>query len=187
MDIEIGAEARDKAFNRQVAITVVALSIFMGLAGVKDGNIVQAMQQAQSERASTPGTSTRPPRPNFHIDETGAEPDAADGADGRPARGWRGPGRDAEAAGRNRQVPSGESVPEGQGRSGSRRSTTPSNVHDDQFDAADAADLDRRVDRGRAAAAGRDPGGAVGVVGLRVRRGDGPGRLPGLEPGTRPS
>ena len=39
MDIEIGAEAKDKAFNRRVAITVVALSIFMGFCGVKDGNI----------------------------------------------------------------------------------------------------------------------------------------------------
>ena len=29
MDIEIGAEAKDKRFNRRVAITVVVLSIFM--------------------------------------------------------------------------------------------------------------------------------------------------------------
>jgi hypothetical protein len=50
MDIEIGAEAKDKWLNRAVAITVVILSIFLGLAHVKDDNIVQAMQQAQADK-----------------------------------------------------------------------------------------------------------------------------------------
>ena len=40
MDIEIDAEAKDKRLNRLVALTVVVLSIFMGLGQVKDGNIV---------------------------------------------------------------------------------------------------------------------------------------------------
>jgi hypothetical protein len=48
MEIEVSAEAKDKALNRRVAITVVVLSVFMGLAGIKDGNIVQAMDQAQA-------------------------------------------------------------------------------------------------------------------------------------------
>lgn len=48
MEIEVSAEAKDKALNRRVAITVVILSVFMGLCGIKDGNIVQAMAQAQS-------------------------------------------------------------------------------------------------------------------------------------------
>lgn len=48
MDIEVSAEAKDKRLNRRVAITVVILSVAMGLGNIKDGNIVQAMAQAQS-------------------------------------------------------------------------------------------------------------------------------------------
>ncbi|MEP9359381.1 DUF4337 domain-containing protein [Sphingomonas sp. KR3-1] len=48
MEIEVSAEAKDKSLNRKVAITVVVLSVFMGLCGIKDGNIVQNMQAAQS-------------------------------------------------------------------------------------------------------------------------------------------
>ena len=69
MDIEIGAEAKDKAFNRRVAITVVALSIFMGLCGVKDGNIVQSMQQAQSNSVDAWG-EYQATKTKLHIDET---------------------------------------------------------------------------------------------------------------------
>lgn len=47
MEVEVSAEAKDKRLNRRVAITVVILSVFMGLGNIKDGNIVQAMQQAQ--------------------------------------------------------------------------------------------------------------------------------------------
>lgn len=69
MDIEIGAEAKDKSFNRRVAITVVALSIFMGLCGVKDGNIVQAMQQAQSDSVDT-WNEYQATKTKLHIDQT---------------------------------------------------------------------------------------------------------------------
>lgn len=48
MEVEVSAEAKDKRLNRAVAITVVVLSVFTGLCGIKDGNIVQAMQAAQS-------------------------------------------------------------------------------------------------------------------------------------------
>ena len=48
MEVEVSAEAKDKALNRMVAITVVILSVFTGVCGIKDGNIVQAMEQAQS-------------------------------------------------------------------------------------------------------------------------------------------
>ena len=48
MDVELSAEAKDKRLNRMVAITVVMLSIFAGLCTIKDGNIVQGMQQAQA-------------------------------------------------------------------------------------------------------------------------------------------
>ncbi|WP_010543214.1 DUF4337 family protein [Sphingomonas elodea] len=48
MEIEVSAEAKDKRLNRHVAITVVVLSVATGLCNIKDGNIVQAMAQAQS-------------------------------------------------------------------------------------------------------------------------------------------
>ena len=49
MEIEVSAEAKDKRLNRWVAITVVALSVFMGLGNIKDGNIVQNMAQAKAD------------------------------------------------------------------------------------------------------------------------------------------
>lgn len=48
MEVEVSAEAKDKKLNRMVAMTVVTLSVFSGLCNIKDGNIVQAMQAAQS-------------------------------------------------------------------------------------------------------------------------------------------
>lgn len=48
MEVEVSAEAKDRKLNRMVAMTVVTLSVFSGLCNIKDGNIVQAMQAAQS-------------------------------------------------------------------------------------------------------------------------------------------
>lgn len=48
MELEVSAEAKDKSLNRRIAITVVILSVFTGLANIKDGNIVQNMALAQS-------------------------------------------------------------------------------------------------------------------------------------------
>ena len=81
MEIEVSAEAKDKALNRRVAITVVILSVFMGLCGIKDGNIVQAMQQAQS--ASVDGWNEyQATRLKLHMEEMAqasgaAKPDQA--------------------------------------------------------------------------------------------------------------
>ena len=49
MEVEVSAEAKDKKLNRMVAITVAILSVVMGLCNIKDGNLVQNMQQAQSQ------------------------------------------------------------------------------------------------------------------------------------------
>jgi hypothetical protein len=38
MDIEISAEAKSKSLNRLVAVTVVVLSVFLGIAKIKDDN-----------------------------------------------------------------------------------------------------------------------------------------------------
>ena len=49
MEVEVTAEAKDKRLNRLVAITVVILSVVMGLGNIKDGNIVQNMALAKSD------------------------------------------------------------------------------------------------------------------------------------------
>ncbi|WP_297510852.1 DUF4337 domain-containing protein [uncultured Caulobacter sp.] len=55
MDIEISAEAKSKSLNRMVAITVVVLSVFLGIMKIKDDNLVQAMQQAKADAVDTWG------------------------------------------------------------------------------------------------------------------------------------
>src|SRR3954462_15208833 len=69
MTIEISADAKDKRLNNLVAITVVVLSVFMGLGQVKDGNIVQNMQQAQSAAVDRWG-EYQATKTKLHIDET---------------------------------------------------------------------------------------------------------------------
>jgi len=68
MEIELDAAAKDKRLNRLVALTVVVLSIFMGLSQVKDGNIVQAMQQAQSNAVDR-WNEYQAARIKLHVDE----------------------------------------------------------------------------------------------------------------------
>jgi hypothetical protein len=46
-------EVHDKRLNRSVATTVVILSVSMALVNIKDGNIVQNMQQAQATQVDT--------------------------------------------------------------------------------------------------------------------------------------
>ena len=47
------SEIHDKRLNRAVATTVVILSVSMALVNIKDGNIVQNMQQAQATQIDT--------------------------------------------------------------------------------------------------------------------------------------
>lgn len=55
MEIELNAEAKDRRLNRLVAVTVVILSVFTGVCNIKDGNLVQAMQQAKADSVDTWG------------------------------------------------------------------------------------------------------------------------------------
>jgi hypothetical protein len=133
MDIEIGAEAKDKILNRRVAITVVVLSIFMGLSGVKDGNIVQAMQQAQSDAVDTWG-EYQATKTKLHIDETAlaqtgflARAGAVDATAVETAR------LTAEIAKYKGEIPALKAKAEG-----FKAQYDALNVHDDQFDASDA-------------------------------------------------
>jgi hypothetical protein len=48
MELEMSAEAKDKRLNRYIAMTVVTLSVFVGLCHIKDENIVQAMERSEA-------------------------------------------------------------------------------------------------------------------------------------------
>lgn len=131
MEVEVSAEAKDKRLNRAVAITVVVLSVFTGLCGIKDGNIVQAMQAAQSSSVDL-WNEYQATRTKLHLNETArAEVAALAGAD-KAATVLDGFDRDSAryrtegpllAAKAKAQADLYDAL----------------NVHDDQFDASEAA------------------------------------------------
>ncbi|MEI6282777.1 MAG: DUF4337 family protein [Alphaproteobacteria bacterium] len=137
MDVEIDAQAKDKFLNRAVALTVVVLSIFMGLGQVKDGNIVQAMAQAQANAVDRWG-EYQATKTKQHIDEAaliqirglarlgGATPNAA--LSGAPQR------LTTEISKYEAEVPKLRAEAEG-----FQQTYDALNIHDDQFDASDAA------------------------------------------------
>src|SRR5947209_19643516 len=69
MEVELNAEAKDKRINRLVALTVVVLSVAMGFGNIKDGNIVQAMSQAQANSLDR-WNEYQATRTKLHIVET---------------------------------------------------------------------------------------------------------------------
>src|ERR1043165_1680853 len=69
MEVEVNAEAKDKRINRLVALTVVILSVATGLGNIKDGNIVQAMAQAQANSLDR-WNEYQATRTKLHIVET---------------------------------------------------------------------------------------------------------------------
>lgn len=130
MEIEVSAEAKDKRLNRRVAVTVVLLSVFMGLCNIKDGNIVQAMAQAQSNSVDRWGEyqATKTKR---HIVDVAAQQLAATGGGAGAAAtiaGWR-----AESARYAAEAP--KLATEAKGFADQYDAL---NVHDDQFDASEA-------------------------------------------------
>ena len=128
MDIEIDAEAKDKRLNRMVALSVVVLSIFMGLSQVKDGNIVQAMAQAQSNAVDRWG-EYQATRTKLHIDET-----ALAQARVTPALAAEGTRLTREISKYEKEAPQLRKEAEG-----FQAQYDALNAHDDQFDASDAA------------------------------------------------
>jgi hypothetical protein len=131
VELEISAEAKNKRLNNQVAITVVVLSVLTGLAQVKDGNIVQAMQQAQSSAVDRWGEyqATKTKR---HIDQTALGQlalvtQAAPGAGAERVR------LQAETAKYDAEIPQLRREAEA-----FQAQYDALNVHDDQFDACDA-------------------------------------------------
>lgn len=129
MDLEVSAEAKDKRLNRAVAITVVVLSVFMGLGNIKDGNIVQAMQQAKSDSVDRWG-EYQATRTKQHIAETArTEIAIVGGAKAAPAVASLG----AEVAKYRAETP--KLAKQAQGFADQYDAL---NVHDDQFDASEA-------------------------------------------------
>ncbi|HYZ48513.1 MAG TPA: DUF4337 domain-containing protein [Sphingomonas sp.] len=132
MEIELSAEAKDKRLNRNVAITVVALSVVMGLCGIKDGNVVQAMQQAQSSSVDL-WNEYQATRTKLHLAEMSRAQLsvlAADPAKAAPALAALDKAiakYDAEAPGLAARAKAQSDLYDAL------------NVHDDQFDASDAA------------------------------------------------
>lgn len=132
MEIELNAEAKDRRLNRLVAVTVVLLSVFMAVCNIKDGNIVQAMQQAQSNAVDRWG-EYQATKTKAHIIRTAQFQLAAAGMPGALA---------AVAAQRDFARESARYAAEApalarQAQNFSRQYDA-LNVHDDQFDASEA-------------------------------------------------
>ena len=132
MEIEVSAEAKDKRLNRQVAISVVIFSVAAGLCNIKDGNVVQAMQQAQSGSVDK-WNEYQATRTKLHIEEASRATIVAVAAD---------PTRVAPAlADIDRTIAKYRSEAPGLAAEAKAQAEAYDalNVHDDQFDAADAA------------------------------------------------
>jgi hypothetical protein len=131
MEVEVSAEAKDKRINRLVALTVVVLSVAMGLGNIKDGNIVQAMAQAQANSLDR-WNEYQATRTKLHIVETARVQLAAAAASANIDKAIA--GFDADIAKYRAESP--KLAKEAQGFSDQYDAL---NVHDDQFDAAEAS------------------------------------------------
>ncbi|MFC3172951.1 DUF4337 domain-containing protein [Novosphingobium bradum] len=132
MELELSAEAKDKRLNRMVAITVVVLSVWAGLCNIKDGNVVQAMEQAQSASVDR-WNEYQATRTKLHIAAGDRALIATLGAD---------PARTATAlAALDHDIARYQAESPGLARAAKAQSAQYDalNIHDDQFDAADAS------------------------------------------------
>jgi hypothetical protein len=136
MDIEITAEAKSKSLNRLVAVTVVVLSVFLGIAKIKDDNLVQAMAQAKADALDTWG-EYQASKTKLHIAQTA-------GTELRLLQNLAGPAKaaptaaavtalDQEAAKYEKEIPALQVKARG-----FEARYDALNYHDDQFDLCDA-------------------------------------------------
>lgn len=131
MEVELTAEAKDKRLNRLVVLTVDILSVTMGLGNIKDGNIVPVMAQAQANSLDR-WNEYQAIRTKLRITETirGELAAASDQS--------RAPPTLAMFSGDIAKYNSESPVLARQARDFSAKYDA-LNIHDDQFDAADAA------------------------------------------------
>jgi hypothetical protein len=135
MEVEVSAEAKDKRLNRAVALTVVILSVFTGLCNIKDGNLVQTMQQAKADSVDV-WNEYQATRTKLHISET-ARSEIGVLTSGRKVDGAAATlvaALDGNIAKYKREAPALKA----QAQSLASRYDA-LNVHDDQFDASEAA------------------------------------------------
>lgn len=131
MEVEVSAQAKDKRLNNLVALTVVVFSVATGVGNIKDGNIVQGMAQAQANSLDR-WNEYQATRTKLHIVETAAAQLAA--ASTRKAASQALERFDADAAKYKAESP--KLAEQAKGYSDQYDAL---NVHDDQFDAAEAS------------------------------------------------
>lgn len=131
MEVEVSAEAKDKRLNRAVALTVVILSIFTGLCNIKDGNLVQTMQQAKADSVDS-WNEYQATRTKLHISET-ARSEIALLATSEASKATLAK-LDADIAKYSSETPKLKAQAQAQSDNYDAL-----NVHDDQFDASEAA------------------------------------------------
>ena len=131
MEVELSAEAKDKRLNNLVALTVVVFSVATGLGNIKDGNIVQAMAQAQANSLDR-WNEYQATRTKLHIVQTARAQLAAAASSAGIQKTIA--GFDADAAKYKSESP--KLAKDAQAFSDQYDAL---NVHDDQFDAAEAS------------------------------------------------
>jgi Domain of unknown function (DUF4337) len=131
MEVELSAEAKDKRINKLVAVTVVVLSVATGLGNIKDGNIVQAMAQAQANSLDR-WNEYQATRTKLHIVETARAQLAAATPSASVQKTVAGFDSDAVKY-------RSESPKLAQEAKGFADDYDALNIHDDQFDAAGAS------------------------------------------------
>lgn len=131
MEVELNAEAKDKRINRMVALTVVIFSVATGLGNIKDGNIVQNMAQSQANSLDR-WNEYQATRTKLHIVET-ARAQLAAAAPSEAIQKTLAE-FDEDAAKYRAETP--KLAAEAKGFAGDYDAF---NVHDDQFDAAEAS------------------------------------------------
>ena len=131
MEVEVSAEAKDKRINRMVALTVVVFSVATGLGNIKDGNIVQNMAQAQASSLDR-WNEYQATRTKLHIIETARAQLSAAPPSASVQKALVGFDRDAAKY----RAESPKLAEEAKGFASDYGAL---NVHDDQFDAAEAS------------------------------------------------
>lgn len=131
MEVEVTAEAKEKKINRLVALTVVVLSVATGLGNIKDGNIVQGMEQAQANSLDR-WNEYQATRTKLHIVETARAQLAAAPTGGSVQKALA--TFDSDAAKYKAEAPK---LAEQANAFSDQYDAL--NVHDDQFDAAEAS------------------------------------------------
>lgn len=134
LESDLAEGGSDRALNRAVAITVVLLSVFMGLAHIKDDNLVQAMQLAKSDAVDT-WSEYQATRTKLHLVETARLEIAAVAGGQATAAARAGLAKlDSERARYAAEAPTLRAKAQAD-----EARYDALNVHDDQFDLSDAA------------------------------------------------